>query len=148
MEKSTIQHQNQSDQYIYYTHFGIIRVKRKKTKSGITNFKKSIMKALKKISLAIIFFISYNNLYASGWQQKLDLINPSDRATNSEIETMPNGNCLIATNFATTLGHGYLFTSIQKRKWRNLLFNFNYLPNKFVQKVHAIKYIHLYKNTF
>ncbi len=80
MEKSTIQHQNQSDQYIYYTHFGIIRVKRKKTVSGISNFKKSIMKALKKFCFALLLFITCNNVYAGGWQQKLDLINSSDRA--------------------------------------------------------------------
>jgi uncharacterized repeat protein (TIGR01451 family) len=141
MEKSTIQHQNQSDQYIYYTHFGVIRVKRKKTVSGISNFKKSIMKALKKFSLAILFFITCSNLYANGWQQKLDLINSSDRANNSEVETMPNGNCLIASNFSTPWDTAVYLHQYKKENGELLLFNINYLPNKFVQKVHAIKYI-------
>jgi uncharacterized repeat protein (TIGR01451 family) len=141
MEKSTIQHQNQSDQYIYYTHFGIIRVKRKKTVSGISNFKKSIMKALKKFCFALLLFITCNNVYAGGWQQKLDLINPSDRATNSVIETMPNGNCIIATNFEQPWDTAIYLHQYQKTDGEILLFNINYVFNKHVQKVHAIKYI-------
>jgi len=99
------------------------------------------MKTLLKISLAFIIFISYNNLYASGWQQKLDLINSSDRATNSEIEMMPNGNCLIATNFATPWDTAIYLHQYKKENGELRLFNINYIFNKHVQKIHAIKYI-------
>ena len=85
MEKSTIHQQNTIHNSIYYLHNGFMPIKNYKSENRFTNFKIHYMKTLLKISLAFIIFVSYNNLFASGWQQKLDLINPSDRAANSEI---------------------------------------------------------------
>lgn len=119
-------------------------IKNYKSENRFTNFKIHYMKTLLKISLAFMIFVSYNNLFASGWQQKLDLINPSDRAANSEIEIMPNGNCLIATNFAQPWDTAIYLHQYKKENGEILLFNFSYvanIANKQVQKVHAIKYI-------
>lgn len=106
-----------------------------------TNFKLHYMKTLLKISLAFIIFISYNNLFASGWQQKLDLINSSDRANNSEIEMMPNGNCIIASSFAQPWDSSIYLHQYKKEDGELLLFNINHIPIKNAQKIHAIKYI-------
>ncbi len=61
--------------------------------------------------------------------------------TNSEIETMPNGNCLIASNFSTPWDTAVYLHQYKKKNGELLLFNINYVFNKHVQKVHAIKYI-------
>jgi hypothetical protein len=55
---------------------------------------------------------------------------------------MPNGNCLIATNFAQPWDTAIYLHQYKKENGEILLFNFiNYVANKQVQKVHAIKYI-------
>jgi hypothetical protein len=141
MEKSTLQHQNTTHNSIYYLHNGFMTIKNYKSENRFTNFKIHYMKTLLKISLAFIIFISYNNLFASGWQQKLDLINSSDRANNSEIEMMPNGNCIIASNFSQPWDTAIYLHQYKKENGEILLFNINYVFNKNVQKVHAIKYI-------
>ena len=130
MGKSTIQYQHLMHNTIYYLHNGFVPIKNDKSVNRFTNFKLHYMKTLLKISLAFILFISYNNLFASGWQQKLDLINPSDRATNSEIEMMPNGNCLIATNFAQPWDTAIYLHQYKKIDGEILLFNINYVSNK------------------
>ncbi len=136
-----LQYQNTMHNSIYYLHNGFMRVETDKTVNRFTNFKLHFMKTFFKISLAFIIFISYTNLFASGWQQKLDLINPSDNATLSEIERMPNGNCLIATNFNQPWDTAIYLHQYKKENGEILLFNINYVFNKYVQKVHAIKYI-------
>ena len=141
MKNNANLYRTNGDKFIPYMYNDIKSIQNTSAANRFTNFKLRYMKTLLKISLAFILFISYNNLFASGWQQKLDLINPSDRATNSEIEMMPNGNCLIATNFNQPWDTAIYLHQYKKADGEILLFNINYVSNKYVQKVHAIKYI-------
>lgn len=139
MKNNNTLHPDTSNDFIYYMHFGTIQRKRAKTANRFINFKSHVMKLLLKITLAFIFLISYNNLFSNGWQQKLDLINSSDRANNSEIEMMPNGDCLIASSFAQPWDSSiYLH---QYKKENGELYNISYVPIRNAQKIHAIKYI-------
>jgi uncharacterized repeat protein (TIGR01451 family) len=120
-------------------HFGTVQRKKAKTAIRFINFKSHVMKLRLKITLSLILLISCNHLIAGGWQQKLDLINSSDRANNSEIEMMPNGNCVIASSFAQPWDSSiYLH---QYKKENGELYNINYIPIRNAQKIHAIKYI-------
>ena len=129
MKRAATLHQNTMHNSIYYLHNGFMRVETDKTANRFTNFKFHVMRKFLKISLAFILFICYNNLFASGWQQKLDLINPSDNAANSEIEMMPNGNCLIATNFNQPWDTAIYLHQYKKENGEILLFR-TILSNK------------------
>ena len=139
MEKSTIQHSITMHHSIYYLHNGFTKSQNRKTVNRFTNFKSYVMKRLLKTCLAFILFISCTALFAGGWQQKLDLINSSDRANNSEVEMMANGNCIIATTFAAFWDTAVYLHEYKKENGE--LKSYNWLPYKDVQKINAIKYL-------
>ena len=126
---------------IFYSHNGFRNAETCKSENRFPNFKKSFMKTLLKIIFTSLLFIGYCDLYAGGWQQKLDLINPSDRANNSEIETMANGDCIIATTFAAFWDTAVYLHQYKKVNGEIQLFNINYIFNKDIQKINAIKYL-------
>lgn len=140
MEKSTTQ-PNTMHNSIFYLHNGVVLIKTNKTNDRFTNFKIQVMKTLFKIIFVFTIFISNTHLFASGWQQRLDLINSSDRAYNSEIEMMPNGDCLIATNFAQPWDTAIYLHQYKKENGDIIMPYINYVNEKYVQKVHAVKYI-------
>lgn len=141
MKNNNILHPDTSNDFIYYMHFGTVQRKKAKTAIRFINFKSHVMKLRLKITLSLILLISCNHLIAGGWQQKLDLINSSDRANNSEIEMMPNGNCVIASSFAQPWDSSIYLHQYKKENGELFLFNINYVPIRNAQKIHAIKYI-------
>ena len=141
MKNNANLYRTNGDKFIPYMYNDIKSIQNTSAANRFTNFKLRYMKTLLKISLAFILFISYNNLFASGWEQKVDLINPSDRANNSEIEMMPNGNCVIASSFAQPWDSSIYLHQYKKENGELFLFNINYVPIRNAQKIHAIKYI-------
>ncbi|MBX7226024.1 MAG: T9SS type A sorting domain-containing protein [Chitinophagales bacterium] len=113
-----------------------------KTSNEFTNFKSYFMKAALNICLIVVVFLCNNDLFANGgWQQKLDLINSSDNANNSQIETMPNGDCLIATAFSQIWDTAIYLHQYYKENGEILLDKTQYISNKHVQRIHALKYL-------
>ncbi|MFN8282434.1 MAG: T9SS type A sorting domain-containing protein [Chitinophagales bacterium] len=99
------------------------------------------MRTLLKITFTSLLFISQLHSFSSGWQQKLDLINSSERANNSEIAMMANGDCIIASTFAQPWDSSVYLHQYKKADGELKLFNINYIFNKYIQKINAIKYL-------
>jgi len=71
MKNNANLYRTNGDKFIPYMYNDIKSIQNTSAANRFTNFKLHYMKTLLKISLAFILFISYNNLFASGWQQKL-----------------------------------------------------------------------------
>lgn len=139
--ETTHQKHNTMHNSIFYLHNGFKQIRNNKTENSFTNFKTSFMRTLLKITFTSLLFISQLHSFSSGWQQKLDLINSSERANNSEIAMMANGDCIIASIFAQPWDSSVYLHQYKKADGELKLFNINYIFNKYIQKINAIKYL-------